>query len=272
MVISENTKISQLIKANPSAIEAIASINSHFNKLRNPLLRKILASRVTIKEAAKIGGSTVGEFYKKLSPLGFEAVTTGNVPENVESLEVNKKAKDYNRKLDVRQDLTEGQDPFQKIMKETSQLKPGEVLLLVNSFEPVPLIRILEKKGFVTEVVNEDKDLVHTYIEKKSDLTEPQKQAKEPIVDAQYFNAKLKEVKGLLESVDVRNLEMPLPMVTVLERLESLDKEDALFVHHSKVPHFLLEELRSRKYNYLITEQSPDVLLLITKGAQPFNF
>ncbi|MDX5436888.1 MAG: DUF1858 domain-containing protein, partial [Pontibacter sp.] len=56
MEIAANTKISAILKANPDAIEAIAAINRHFEKLRNPLLRKILASRVTIADAARIGG------------------------------------------------------------------------------------------------------------------------------------------------------------------------------------------------------------------------
>ena len=42
MQIAANTKISVLIKENPAAIDAIATINKHFEKLRNPVLRKIL--------------------------------------------------------------------------------------------------------------------------------------------------------------------------------------------------------------------------------------
>ncbi|WP_460879947.1 hypothetical protein [Pontibacter rugosus] len=36
MEIAANTKIAALIKENEKAIEAIASINKHFEKLRNP--------------------------------------------------------------------------------------------------------------------------------------------------------------------------------------------------------------------------------------------
>ena len=79
MKIDQYTKISQLINANPAVIEAIASINRHFEKLRNPILRKILASRVTIADAAKIGGTTVQQFYEKLGPLGFHTMTAKRV-------------------------------------------------------------------------------------------------------------------------------------------------------------------------------------------------
>jgi len=54
MEINENTKISTIIAHNPDAIEKIVSIAKHFEKLRIPVLRKVLASRVSIKQAAKI--------------------------------------------------------------------------------------------------------------------------------------------------------------------------------------------------------------------------
>src|SRR5688572_33066781 len=71
MLISPQTKISVILQANPKAVDAIASINPHFEKLRNPILRKILASRVTIADGARIGGATVATFFEKLEALGF---------------------------------------------------------------------------------------------------------------------------------------------------------------------------------------------------------
>ncbi len=43
MKINSQTKISALIKDNPNTIEAIVSVNPYFSKLKNPLLRGILA-------------------------------------------------------------------------------------------------------------------------------------------------------------------------------------------------------------------------------------
>ena len=72
MIINANTKISQLLKQNVSALEAIVSINPKFEKLRNPLLRKVMAPRTTIAAASRMGGCSVDEFFQKLKPLGFE--------------------------------------------------------------------------------------------------------------------------------------------------------------------------------------------------------
>jgi uncharacterized protein (DUF2249 family) len=48
--------------------------------------------------------------------------------------------------------------------------------------------------------------------------------------------------------LDVRHLEMPMPMVTILESLETLKKGEALYVHHQRLPQYLLPELEDRNY------------------------
>ena len=70
--INANTKIGQLLKAHPDAMEAIISIDSKFNKLRNPILRRVLANRTSISMASKIAGCRVEDFFNKLAPLGFK--------------------------------------------------------------------------------------------------------------------------------------------------------------------------------------------------------
>ena len=72
MTINADTKIAAILKQNPAALESIISINSKFEKLRNPLLRKLMAGRTSIRMASKISGSSLEDFYSKLEPLGFE--------------------------------------------------------------------------------------------------------------------------------------------------------------------------------------------------------
>ena len=43
MIINANTKIAAILKQHPDALEAIISLNPKFEKLRNPLLRKLMA-------------------------------------------------------------------------------------------------------------------------------------------------------------------------------------------------------------------------------------
>jgi len=80
MKITEHTKISKLIQENPASIDVIAGINKHFRKLKNPVLRKLLAPRVSIAEAAKIGDTTVEVFLSKLKEIGFEVELSATAP------------------------------------------------------------------------------------------------------------------------------------------------------------------------------------------------
>ncbi len=50
--------------------------------------------------------------------------------------------------LDVREDIRQGREPFEKIMAAVAQLGPGDTLLLINSFEPLPLYRVMAQNGF----------------------------------------------------------------------------------------------------------------------------
>ncbi len=49
--------------------------------------------------------------------------------------------------LDVREDLRAGREPFPGIMKAVGRLREGEVLRLLATFEPRPLIRVLAAQG-----------------------------------------------------------------------------------------------------------------------------
>src|SRR5688500_6775001 len=135
MTITSQTKISALIKANPAVIDAIASINAHFKKLHNPFLRKVLASRVTIAEAAKIGKVDIRLFFERLKPLGFDADESAG-PGEAQPGSMNAAAPEFDCRLDVRPDIDRGEDPFIKILDMLAKIEVGDTMLLVNSFEP----------------------------------------------------------------------------------------------------------------------------------------
>ena len=51
--------------------------------------------------------------------------------------------------LDVRPIINQGKDPFGYINKTAKKIKPGQVLLIINDFEPIPLVEYLIGKNFV---------------------------------------------------------------------------------------------------------------------------
>lgn len=269
MKISKDTKISHLIKHNPDSIEVIASINKHFNKLKNPVLRKLLAPRVTIAEAAKIGNTTVEVFLLKLKEIGFEIENTSNdvvddvtETQTTEMLNIDKKKL---VELDVRLTIAAGNDPLKSIIESTKKLPEDGVLLIINSFEPLPLINNLRDKGFDSVTQRPEEGVVHTYFFKSKDSTKVDLKEVEE-TDLNDFELTVSEFGENIKTIDVRDMEMPEPMVTILQEIENLPEGHALYVNHKRVPQFLLPELEKRDFSILnFEEEENNVKLLIFK-------
>lgn len=267
MIINAETKISALLKENPQALEAIIEISSKFSMLRNPVIRKIMAAKTSIGTASKIGGCNIGDFFKKLQPLGFivDNSERGIFVEE-ELMPIPAFMKNGNRsdvqELDVRPVIDSGNDPYAIIMGKVKQLPNGSILKLVNSFEPLPLIKILSKKGFEYYVERVNVDVVNTYFHKVSDFVHTGQTQPEikPDVD---WDTMLKRYEDKMVTVDVRNLEMPLPMLTILEELDKLPDGDALYVYHKRIPVFLLPELQEKGFEYRIKEISQNEVHLL---------
>jgi len=71
-------------------------------------------------------------------------------------------SKDGGRELDVRE--IDG-EPFGDIMSALEDLPEGETLTLVNSFEPIPLYEVLERKGYTHDTTELEDDLWRVEIE-----------------------------------------------------------------------------------------------------------
>lgn len=253
MLVTTTTKISDLIKANPASIDAIASINKHFKKLKNPILRRTLARRVTIADAARIGGVPVEVFFEKLAEVGFEidkTVLPDKPADKQEEADVAIVSDGKVVELDVRPVIEGGSDPFNMIMEAIKDLPEGAVLKIINSFEPIPLITILREKGYESKVERPEEGVVHTYF-KKGEAAKETDLSKTENFEPGDFDAKMQEYCERLKTIDVRHLEMPEPMVKILTELEVLPEGHALFVHHKKFPKFLLPELKSRGYQFV---------------------
>ncbi len=266
-VINANTKISSILKQSPEALEAIISISPKFNKLRNPLLRKLMASRTSISMASKIGGCTVDDFFEKLQPLGFEidtATQQDGADQETPVPAFMKNVKPENTvELDVRPILDAGKDPLRTINEKAMELTPGQTLKLINSFDPIPLIQLLEKQGYESYSNIIDENTVYTYFFK----TDKAKSKAKVEDTGEGWEESLKRFEGRMKTIDVRELEMPLPMLTILDELENLPADMALYVYHKRIPVFLLPELRERKFEFRTNEIGDgDVRLFIFKA------
>lgn len=260
--INANTKIAEVIRQNPDALEAIVSIRPKFEKLRNPLLRRLMTGRTSLAMAAKLGGCPIDDFFAKLEPLGFEIdrsvlpvfIDQEPVPDFIHSIR-----KEQLIDLDVRPILAAGKDPLNTILEHVKRVKPGQILKVTNTFSPTPLISLLEKKNFLSYTHTLEDNLVETYFFKTPEATEVEPEAE----IKQDWDVILKRYQGKFILLDVRQLEMPLPMATILEELDKLPVVNALYVYHKRIPVFLLPELTQRNFDYRIREVTDGEVHLI---------
>ena len=274
MNFSASTKISNIISHNKESIEAIASIAPPLKRLKNPILRKVMASRVSVAEAAKMGGCELEDFIRVLEPLGykFEQVGTRN-PSPSKTLEQKpdwliNSDEDNIIYFDVRPIIGHGTDPLKEIMSKFKEVPDGKILCIINTFVPTPLIHLLEKDKAEASFVEtiSDKEF-RTYFLKRQKEVSPVQASGEKVV--MHDKTSFERICSLFESgktknIDVRNLEMPLPMQTILSELEILPAGHALYVDHKRVPVFLLEELADKDFAvhiYNIEEGSVKMLL-----------
>lgn len=254
MKINDSTKISELIKANKESIDAIANVAQPLHRLKNPVLRKMMASRVSIAEAARMGGCTTDAILAALAPLGFEYEKESTTIETAQTQPqwlLQAKPDDVVG-YDVRPVIESGTDPLKAILAKFKDVSPGGILCIINSFVPSPLIHLLKQDKAEDSFVDviSDKES-HTYFLKKQKETAANKTASDKVIidDAASFQS-LYDIfpKEKIRETDVRNMEMPVPMQTILRELSALSKGTMLYVHHKRIPVYLLEELADKNY------------------------
>lgn len=284
MKINKDTKISRLLKEDEGMLDLIVSISPVFRKLSNPFFRRNIAPRVTVKDAARIGGITPNAFLRRLAEAGYEVE-----PDPEEQVDVIPKKCDllqrYRiRTVDVRPMLAEGEDPFMTLKKELDRLAEDEALEVLLDFEPFPLIELFSRDGF-EHCTRCDKDgTVHTFFFKplpkrgfwqklKSFLGMPSADKQTPQTTAdpirvsvhgqEVFDEKRRQYEGRLRHIDVRGLEMPQPMMNILEALSRLGEDEALLVDHERIPQYLLPELEKRNMEIAVKNLEPGHVQLI---------
>lgn len=273
-VINKHTRVAEVVRANPESIATIAALAKPLRKLQNPLLRRVMAPRVTLAEAAAMGGCSMADIQAALEPLGFRfeddsQAGTGREPDSGQRpdwlVAAEKASIDF---FDVRGIIESGDDPLKAIMQRFRILPADNLLCIINSFVPYPLINLLEKKGAASFVETVADNVHHTWFFKLGALAAAEETATADRVtmhDGPSFGRVLAAYpEARLVRLDVRHLPMPKPMETILETLPTLARNQALYVQHKRVPLHLLEELADQAYAVHIHEAGEgDVRLLV---------
>jgi uncharacterized protein (DUF2249 family) len=266
-MISGDITVARLLDEHPELIEVLARYHPHFARLRNRLLRRVMAPRVTVAQAAGMAGVPADELLAVLrravgepAPAPHPALSPADAPSPSQGeggpprgLAATPEARRV--RLDVREDIRRGDEPFARIMGAIKTLAGDQVLALRVPFEPIPLYDVLGKRGFAhwTECRASDDWTVWFYRDSGPRV--------EPIV-APATAARSRSV------LDVRGLEPPQPMLRVLQEIDRLGPGAELEVHHERRPMFLYPQLDERGFLHETDEPEPGLVRIrIRRGA-----
>jgi uncharacterized protein (DUF2249 family) len=148
-------------------------------------------------------------------------------------------------KLDVRDDLRAGREPFSRILQAVAGLAPGQDLLLIAPFEPAPLIGVLAGMGLGHASRQTDSGNWEVRFSRNLPV---QSQAGPPSPGACSGSPAIE--------VDARGLEPPQPMVKILEAIASLPSGASLRARTDRRPMHLFAQLEARGFTGESVEQT----------------
>ncbi len=291
MVIRREDRVADVLGRDEGLVEVFASMSPAFARLRNTVMRKVMARLVTVDEAGRIAGVDPDRLVDRLNravrssdaPGGDEAEEAASrppepqgggsselrpCPREIEALEAA-----HVVRLDVREDLREGREPFSRIMGARRGVPAGGALVVRATFEPVPLYRAMAKQGFDhwTEHLGPEDWQVWFYeaweTPDAAKKLEGPHSAPEPRLSTSP-GTDVEEADGDL-TLDVRGLEAPEPMVRTLAALEALPLDGTLIQVNERVPQFLLPRLAERGFAYEILEEGPDRVRIRIRRSGP---
>jgi len=172
--LNGDTKLSEALKASPDILEYVISLNPHdFERLRNPLLNKVMPTRISLRRLATMVGMSESEFVAKINALaGLE-----NYPEapatKVASLPLSPKERpDWLNGVDLNQitwvdvtpiDAVLG-DPMPPINIAVNTSQPGDVIGIKHMWEPQPLYDIWHARKLMFWSQQISPDLWHVFV------------------------------------------------------------------------------------------------------------
>src|SRR5215471_2426195 len=101
-------------------------------------------AHLTLREAAAAVGASLEALLAKLNEPGPALSPEGEMPGTLARMPEGRRVR-----LDVRDDIRRGEEPFTRIMTAVRELKGDQALVLRVPFEPIPLYDVLGKRGFL---------------------------------------------------------------------------------------------------------------------------
>ncbi|OQX96050.1 hypothetical protein B6I21_02215 [candidate division KSB1 bacterium 4572_119] len=154
MAILAKTKIGETLEKHPELKNILKELSPKFKKLDNPVIFKMVSKWATFSDVARIGGLSICELLHTLNEaIGTEEELSKYAPECIKEKEQkisDEQTPDWvkDAKQVILMDVRERDDFFlPEVLSAINRLEEKQVLLVINSFYPAPLINMLEEKG-----------------------------------------------------------------------------------------------------------------------------
>jgi len=168
------TRLSVALASSPDILEYIVSLNPHdFARLRNPLMRKVMPPRITLRRIAVMVGMDENEFLDKINQLAGTERELGGPTQALSPLPMAPNDRPaWLEGIELEQinwvDVTPLDevlgDPMPPINIAVNQSKAGEVIGIMHKWEPQPLFDIWHSRGFKFWSQKMDDDLWHIFV------------------------------------------------------------------------------------------------------------
>lgn len=269
--IQASWKISDVIARYPALVDELASLNPTFRLLRNPVARRVQARLVTVAQAARVAGMEAEVLVSALNAaIGCATqpaanATAGSRPSGESSRPSWVGESRIGAEIDAHRLQREGIEPFGAIMAAARQVRPGEVLRLRSSFEPVPLYDVMAQRGFersTRQVAEDDWEIQFLNSGHKVEGAIPTA-APPAATGSRNWDSPTATL-----TIDVSDLVPPEPLIRIMEALEELPSGASLLVHHVRRPVHLYPQLEQSGYRHQTRDVAPGkVEILIEKPA-----
>lgn len=160
-------------------------------------------------------------------------------------------------RLDVREDLAQGREPFSKIMQTAADLRQGDKLLLIVPFKPTPLFAVMAQRGFRHEARPTPEGDWEVLFAPNDEPASTEATVFHP---PSFCPAKRQTIK-----IDACGFEPPQPMVMILEAVAQLDGTTELQARTDRKPIHLYDELLRRGYSGQTDEQEDGSFLTVIR-------
>lgn len=151
-----DTKLAEALKANPAILDYVISLNPHdFERLRNPLMRRVMPVRITLRRLASMVNMPEQELLDKINALAgqpLEVVDQSRPAPPTSPVQPPPWMGAVDEKQIKWVDVLHGDetlaDPMPPINIAVNDLRPGQVIGIKHKWQPQPLFDIWHSRGF----------------------------------------------------------------------------------------------------------------------------